>query len=128
MRDQVTHLGTQSMCALYKPDTFPTSLLQEQGPPLYGPCATAGEQPSSNSGSEAEWDPDLHAPKHGKGCSPEQNRLKVRDKGRTVQRRWRQKYKVRDAMPAINQPLLFSRQECSLWSDLRSVPSMALHF
>ena len=93
MRDQITHLGTQSMCALYKPDSFPSSLLPE-GAPLYGPSATAADPTSSNSGSEAEWDPDVPTAKHGKAGLPEQNRLKVRDRSRSLQRRWKQKYKV----------------------------------
>lgn len=93
MRDQITNMGTQSMCALYKPETVQPAMLYEQHDSLYGPAAKAENQPSSNSGSEAEWEPDAQSSKYGK-INPEHSRLKVRDKGRSVQRRWRQKFKV----------------------------------
>lgn len=92
MKNQMTHLGTQSMCALYKPESIPPSHLYEQQSPLYEPTTKASEL-SSNSGSEAEWGPEHHTLKHGK-ISPEHSISKVRDKSRALHRRWRQKFKV----------------------------------
>ena len=95
MRDQITQMGTQSMCALYKPDSSPLQEESRQDGPQNQPSPGGMEEKScSHTGSEPEGENDVPSPRHLKGQSLDQHCLRVRDRGKSVQRRWRQKLKV----------------------------------
>lgn len=93
MKDQVTQMGTQSMCALYKPDSQPLQADARQKEQQAQPNSMEEKSPS-HTGSEPDWENDIPSPKHTKGHILDQQCLKVRDRGKSVQRRWRQKLKV----------------------------------
>ena len=95
MRDKVTQMGTQSMCALYKPDNSSLELGDRQDDLKLQPSSASIEGKSpSHTGSEPDWENDISCPKNTKGHLLDQQCLKVRDRGKSVQHRWRQKLKV----------------------------------
>ena len=49
-------------------------------------------EPSSNSGSDGDWEPEIPALRSR--SSHENGKLGVRERGKPIQRKWRQKYKV----------------------------------
>ena len=95
MRDKVTQMGTQSMCALYKPESSPLQVDNQQNEPQLQPESETMEGKSpSHTGSEPDWENDIPCLKPSKGHVLDQQSLKVRDRGKSVQRRWRQKFKA----------------------------------
>jgi hypothetical protein len=55
---------------------------------------------SSNSGSDADWEPEEPILKQRSSTS-EDSKLRVREKGKTAQQKWLQKYKVGPQIPPI---------------------------
>lgn len=96
-RDAALATGTMmrdsKVCSLYQPLLgIPTVSTQE------AVCMESGVVPprgaSSNSGSDADWEPEEPILKQRSSTS-EDSKLRVREKGKTAQQKWLQKYKER---------------------------------
>ena len=96
MRDLLTAQGTQAMCSIYQPP--PSFLLPLKQEPADG----TPEPASSSSDSDADWEPEqsTHTPRPQR-TAPDEAKLRVREKNKAAQRRWRQKYKVTTAGPCM---------------------------
>ena len=127
MRDHVTQMGTQSMCALYKPTSSP---LQVDNRPiehvLQLPQSQMGDNSPNNTGSEPDWEADIPSPKHARGSLLDQQCLKVRDRGKSLQRRWRQKLKVRLDLLVFSKSICQSRDCIALASSRQSLQCSCL--
>lgn len=85
MRDLQTPAGTQAMCSIYQPPPAPES---------HAPNAAEDyHDPTSSSGSDAEWEPESSSARIQRPGA-EEVKLRVREKNKAAQRRWRQNHKA----------------------------------
>ena len=91
---------SKGVCSLFQPNlAVPHATAQGAVGTLTGINAERSEgsavhprEPSSNSGSDVDWEPEIPALR--RRSSHEDGKLRVRERGKPTQRKWRQKYKV----------------------------------